>query len=219
MKKELIFWNVDTQKDFMYPNGKLPVADALSIVENLGYVTNVAKNNMFRVVNTRDWHAKEDAEISDNPDYITTYNEHCMADTDGAEYIPETAPLNPYVVGKKKENLKGLLNSLNIVLNKDKFDVFSGNANAYDVVRLLNPQAVVVYGVATNVCVNHAVLELTQQVPEVYVITNAIKHLPHLEDSYHPLYNSARKTIEAWKNAGAKMIRTFDLENIVGQYK
>ena len=43
-----------------------------------------------------------------------------------------------------------------IVIRKSKFDVFS-NPNTVPLVKLINPETVVVFGVALDVCVCHAV--------------------------------------------------------------
>ncbi len=44
----LIFWNVDTQYDFMRPDGKLYVQDAEQIEPNLEYLTRLAAERNIR---------------------------------------------------------------------------------------------------------------------------------------------------------------------------
>lgn len=79
-----IFWNVDTQFDFMRPEGKLYVQDAYKIEPNLEKLTSLAGEMNIVVVNTADWHNKNSREISDKPDWQKTFPEHCMAGSEGA---------------------------------------------------------------------------------------------------------------------------------------
>ena len=76
MSCDLIFWNVDTQYDFISDGsngnyvGKLPVPGAMDILNNLNKITSLAGTNNKRVVNTRDWHTLDSEEISESPDGI-----------------------------------------------------------------------------------------------------------------------------------------------------
>ena len=94
----LIFWDVDTQYDFMRADGKLYVPDAESIVDNLKRLTEHARAAGIQIVATADDHSVADAEISDDPDFVVTFPPHCMRDTAGQRRIPETVPRHPLVV-------------------------------------------------------------------------------------------------------------------------
>ena len=61
--KKIIFWNVDTQKDFMNPDGALYVEGAESIKPNLKKLTEFARENNIFVVNTADFHFPDDKEL------------------------------------------------------------------------------------------------------------------------------------------------------------
>ena len=54
MKK--IFFNIDTQKDFMNKDGALYVPNAESIKDNLKKLTSFAVNNKIRIFNSMDTH-------------------------------------------------------------------------------------------------------------------------------------------------------------------
>jgi nicotinamidase/pyrazinamidase len=198
MNKKTIFWNVDTQYDFMREDGKLNVKDAVLIEPNLERLTLYAENNNLKVVNTGDWHNDETAEIEVNPNYMTTFNEHCMQYTKGAEFVPATNPKDPYVLDWNAGNIdvNQVLDNRNIVLYKDEFNIFGNNGNKYadQILDILNPENVVVYGVATNVCVDQAVNGLLDRGKNVYVPLDAIKELPNL-----PL----EETLDAWQKKGA----------------
>jgi nicotinamidase-related amidase len=51
-----VFWNTDTQYDFIDKDGKLSVENAESIKPNLKKLTDFARVNNIKVVNTMDWH-------------------------------------------------------------------------------------------------------------------------------------------------------------------
>jgi nicotinamidase/pyrazinamidase len=206
MKKDLLFWNVDTQVDFIEPDGKLYAPGAEKIKPILKKLTETAKGNEIQVVNTADFHYPDSAELSDDPDFVKTFPEHCMANTPGAEYVKETQPENPLIFDWDKEylTLNEVKTRRNIVIRKDAFDVFAGSPHADKIVELIAPEKVVVYGVTTNVCVNDAVIGLSNRVKEVYVVEDAIKELPNI-----PL------PFENWKKREVKMIKFEDIKDLI----
>lgn len=206
--KKVIFWNVDTQKDFMNPDGALYIEGAESIKPNLKKLTEFANLNNIQVINTKDYHHFGDEELSDTPDFVNTFPKHCIAGSIGEEFIDETNPDNyngkmcSYLRYTKK-NPGIQLDDRNIVITKNKFDVFTGNPHTDKFLKLINPDTAVVYGVATNVCVNYAVLGLEKRGISVYVVEDAIKELPNL-----PLDEIYR----GWKN---KNISKFNVMQIL----
>ncbi len=207
--KNRIFWNVDTQIDFMRPNGKLPVQDAQHIEPTLAKLTQYAKEKSIYVVNTADWHREGDSEIDVlNPDFINTYTPHCIANTPGAEFVDATRPENAYIIdwNAKKYDVDSVKNTHNLILYKNEFDVFTGNPHADEIVAVLQPDEVIMYGVATNVCVDKAIKGLIQRGIDVTVVEDAIKHLPHLDEMNHPLYKGLEGTLADWDMLGVKRV-------------
>ncbi len=201
----VLFWNVDTQNDFVEPWGKLYVPGAELLKPVWAQITGLAQRQEIRVINTADHHYIYSAEIDEHPDMESTFPPHCMAGTLGAEYIAETAPDAPAVFNWDKEylipfNMPVLQNIRNIVIRKDAFDVFAGNRVTEKIVEALSPEVVVVYGVTTNICVNYAVIGLHRLVEKVYVVEDAIRELPNL-----PL------PFEKWQKLGVKMISSQEL--------
>jgi nicotinamidase/pyrazinamidase len=172
-----IFWNVDTQKDFMNQGWALPIPNADEIKPNLKLLTQYAKRNGIYVVNTGDWHNKKSEEISDTPDYVNIFPRHCMIQTPGAEFISETQPKNPYIIDWRDSgfNSKDILENRNLVLYKDRFSVFEGNKHTDKVLKVLAPERIIVYGVATDVCVKQVVFGLTERGYETYLVYDATK--------------------------------------------
>lgn len=227
---KIIFWNVDTQYDFMRDDeshkGLLPVPGARAIERNLKALTRLARAYGIGIVSTADWHTMQSREFSDSPDYKTTFPPHCLQGTKGASYVPATAPKNPLIIDWQKP--LGALEeaalaagasggAMEIVLYKDAFDVFAGSPSsphADRVLEILRPESAIVYGVATNVCVNFAVLGLLDRGIEVYVVGDAIKELPGL---------SLDETMRSWQAAGtrkgAHLISAHDVGSLLkGEY-
>jgi nicotinamidase/pyrazinamidase len=207
---DIIFWNVDTQYDFMRNDesfkGALPIAGAQVIEKNLEKLTKMAKMYDIDVVNTADWHTLHDVEISNTPDFKSTYPQHCMANSRGAEYIPATKPKDPQIISWQDKECRGVskyLGARNFVLYKNDFDIFKGNPHTDTLLNELNPDMVFVYGVATNVCVDYAVHGLLDRKKKVYVVTDAIKELPN-EIAATPL----EKILGLWKDRGVELIST-----------
>lgn len=205
----LLFWNVDTQIDFVYPRGKLYVPGAEDLRPQWKKLTEMAAEKSIQVVNTADYHYANSAEIDSSPDFVNTFPEHCMANTRGADYIKETDPEDPVIFDWDKEYL--ITSELfdpekfrNFIIRKDAFNVFAGNPLTSTILSYLNPATVVVYGVTTNVCVDAAVKGLIKRVKNVYVVEDAIKELPNI-----PL------PFENWQKKDVHMIETKELEKMM----
>lgn len=204
-----LFWNVDTQIDFVYPRGKLYVQDAENLRPQWKKLTRLAAKKKIRVVNTADYHYPNSAELDTNPDFETTFPEHCMANTRGADFIKETDPEDAVIFDWDKEYL--ITPELfdpdkhrNFIIRKDAFDVFSGNPATEIILKNIKLDTVVVYGVTTNVCVDAAVKGLNRKVKNVYVVTDAIKELPNL-----PL------PFSDWEKKGVQLIQVKELEKML----
>src|SRR5438094_4238061 len=107
----VIFWDVDTQYDFMHAAGKLYVPEAERIITNLQRLTNYAHGHGIRIVASADDHVMEHSEISDSPDWQSTFPAHCMRGTAGQMKIPETALRDPLVIEPARDRKSTRLNS------------------------------------------------------------------------------------------------------------
>jgi nicotinamidase/pyrazinamidase len=204
-KMKTIGCDVDTLNDFMSALGKLYVPGAETIEPSLDRAIQYLRNRDMTILHLADCHDENSRELAAKPDFMKTFPEHCMRGTWGAEFILATKPIKPYVIDwtDKSIDLERLATSKEIVLRKDYFDVFRGNPFADGVLKALAPDRVIVYGVATNVCVDFAVRGLLERGKEVYVVEDAIKDLPNIPSP-----------VEDWKSMGVRLIRTDDLYNI-----
>lgn len=209
---KIIFWNVDTQYDFMRYDksfkGALPVPNARSIEGKLKELTRLAKEHNIQVVNTADWHTMDSKEISTNPDWVKTFPAHCIINTKGAKYVPATNPKKPYIIDWRQESFDSnkVESYRNIVLYKDGVDIFRDSPHTDKVLDIIKPDRVIVYGVATNFCVNFAILGLLERGIEVYIPSDAIKELPNqpLEEILNP-----------WRKKGAVLIKTDEVHKYI----
>jgi len=170
MERKLIFWDVDTQADFMLPEGKLYVPGAEAIIPTLAGLTQWAVQHHVPVIASADAHQPDDEEFS-------LYPPHCLAGTPGQRKIPETT-LSPQLTipNRRVVELPRVKRYAQVVLEKQKFDVFT-NPNADSLlVQLMRPE-VVLYGVVTEICVAAATRGLLDRGCRVSVVEDAIHHL------------------------------------------
>ena len=175
-----VFWDVDTQADFMLPDGKLYVPGAETIADNLGRLTDFAHGSGIRIVASSDNHDPDDAELSEAPDFKDTFPPHCLRGTPGQARIPQTALSNPLLI--EPEDAANALPPLlenhagDILFHKHWFDVFT-NPHVSSVVEGLGITDVVLYGVALDVCVACAVEGLLARHPALAltVVEDAVR--------------------------------------------
>jgi len=94
---QTIFYDIDTQRDFILPDGKLHVAGGELIVPKLKALTDLAHDQKVRIVCSVDCHVPGDPMLKS---WGGPYPDHCLAGTPGAEKIDETRPLNPIYLKK-----------------------------------------------------------------------------------------------------------------------
>jgi nicotinamidase/pyrazinamidase len=202
-----ILWDVDTQVDFMLPGGKLYVRGAEETAPAMGRLVAAARGAGLVHVASADDHELTDPEISDEPDFRNTYPPHCLRGTRGAARIPETEqadplplPLVPYPPGLVPELIA---DCRELLLLKKNFDVFT-NPNAEAVLEALDPDEVIVFGVATDVCDDAAILGLLRRGRRVSFVEDAARGL----DEEHVATCTA-----AWREGGVAFTTTNDVVN------
>lgn len=204
----VVFWDVDTQYDFMQADGKLYVPGAEQIVPNLQRLTDYAHGHGIRIIASADDHVPGHRELSDQPDFRGTFPPHCMRGTPGQAKIAATALVDPLVIEPERQDPPALAARVrahrgDILFNKHWFDVFT-NDNVDTVLGALAPRTVVLYGVATDVCNKFAIEGLLQRHPEyrLFAVTDAMK----------PIDQSAQEhLLKAWSEKGVRLIETSEL--------
>jgi nicotinamidase/pyrazinamidase len=210
----LIFWDVDTSHDFMRSDGKLYVAESEEIIPALRELTNFAHTNRIPIIASADNHQLSDPEISDAPDWKVTFPPHCIRGTPGQLKIAETALRDPLVIEPELQAPAALIQQVlahrgDILVHKREFDVFS-NPNVPNLLRALEPQAIVIYGVATDFCDRYTVEGLLRHAPraELYLVTDAVRAIYPAE---------GERLIADWRDRGVRMVTLREIveENVL----
>jgi nicotinamidase-related amidase len=126
-------------------------------------------------VASADDHELTDGEISETPDFSITYPPHCLRGTRGAEKIPETAQRDPVPLALT-DVPERWLRGREFLLLKKHFDVFT-NPNADPLLARLDPDEVIVFGVATDVCDDAAIRGLLDRGRRVAFVEEASRGL------------------------------------------
>jgi nicotinamidase/pyrazinamidase len=202
-----VLWDVDTQRDFCEAGGRLfvPGADAPEVREAMRRLVGWARDEGLPHVASADDHLHADAEIADEPDFETTFPAHCLRGTRGAERIPETALLDPLPLAEAAEEPARIVALLGegreVLLHKHRLDVFT-NPNATAVIAALGVDHAVVFGVATDICVDRTVSGLLGRGIGVTVAKDACAGLD-------PERTAACRA--AWGEAGVEVRRVADI--------
>jgi nicotinamidase/pyrazinamidase len=175
-----ILWDVDTQVDFMEPAGKLYVPGAKDVAAAMERLVDAARAARLIHVASADDHELTDPEISESPDFQNTYPPHCLRGTRGAEKILETKQrdplplaLVPFPPGLIPRMIEG---RREILLLKKNFNVFT-NPNTDPLLDALDPEEIVVFGVATDVCDDAAIRGFLQRGRRVVFVEDAARGL------------------------------------------
>jgi nicotinamidase/pyrazinamidase len=196
-----LFWDVDTQHDFIHPDGKLYVPGAESIVPVLGALSDYAHRRGIRVLASADDHVPGHRELSATPDFRTTFPEHCMRGTAGQRKIPETALVDPLVIEPEQDpaiTAKLEAHDGDLLFHKHWFDVFT-NANLRPALGVLKPRRIILYGVATDVCDKYAIEGLLEHAPqaEISFVVDAARAI-------HP--DDVDELLEGWRRRGVQLV-------------
>jgi nicotinamidase/pyrazinamidase len=142
-----VFFDIDTQIDFVYPAGSLYVPGAEQILPVIGELNRRAP----LVISTMDAHSEDDPEFQ-------VYPHHCVVGT----------------TGQRKPAIT--LRDGQMIIEKQKLDCFSSPL-LRPLLSDLNADRYVVYGVVTEICVFYAAHGLLKTGKRVEVVTDAVKAL------------------------------------------
>ena len=168
----LVFVDVDTQIDFMLPDGNLYVPGAERIIPNLQRVTAYAAERGIPVVSSVDAHSPNDPEFQQFPP-------HCVKGTPGQEKLPQTLLSQRIVIPNERQELpqgERLPGIQQWILEKQTFDV-SSNVNFASLLDKLDAGQFIVFGVATEYCVRLAVKGLLERSQRVALLLDGIREI------------------------------------------
>ena len=198
VSRSVIFWDVDTQADFMLPGGKLYVPGAEKLIPNLKRLTDAARQGRVFLIGDACSHTPDDPEFARFPP-------HCVRGTAGAEIIPETYAEKRLVVRNHAGAVipEDLSNFQQVILEKQTLDVFDNPHTEKVLERVAGftdeDAEIFVYGVVTEYCVRLAAKGLLDRGRRVALVGDAVETL-NAEDG--------RKTIEELTSRGTRVITT-----------
>jgi nicotinamidase/pyrazinamidase len=192
-----VLWDVDTQVDFMLPEGKLYVRGAEETAPAMQRLVAAARAAGLVHVASADDHELTDDEISESPDFQTTYPPHCLRGTRGARKVPETEQLDPVPITLEQLPERYLAGREFLLLKKN-FDVFT-NPNTERLLQHLEPDEIVVFGVATDVCDDAAIRGFVERGLSVRFVEDAARGLDESRVS---------TCTAAWRDAGVRFSTT-----------
>jgi nicotinamidase/pyrazinamidase len=163
-----VFFDIDTQIDFLFPAGALYVPGAERILPAIERLNRFAVEHGIPVVSTTCAHNENDGEFKSWP-------AHCVVGTTGqlkpcSTLVGKTAVI-PNVPGDVE-----IAGAQQIILEKSQLDLFT-NPNIGQLLDKLQADHYVVYGVVTEYCVKFAAMGLLATKKPVTLITDAIETL------------------------------------------
>ncbi len=145
-----VFFDIDTQIDFVYPAGALYVPGVEKILPVIAQLNRKAPT----VISTMDAHSENDPEFQ-------IYPHHCVVGTVGQQKAAAT------LIEKREQQ---------IIIEKQTLDCFS-NSKLLPLLAELGAERYVVYGVVTEICVRLALFGLLKTGKRVELVTDAVKAL------------------------------------------
>jgi len=203
VSRDFIFWEVDLQRDFVMPGGRLYVPGAEKLLPNIRKLTDAARQGKVLLVSSGDFHLPNDPEFKSFPP-------HCMRGDSGSELVPEAitdkvARVENTAAAQLPEDLSKYQQ---ILLEKQTLDVFQTRHADALVNRLGTRPEFVVFGVVTEFCVSCAVKGLLERGRRVAVVTDAIETLKR---------ENGDSSIKEWQQMGTRLTTTDQaLSGLVG---
>ena len=148
-RMKTVFFDIDTQIDFVYPSGALYVPGAEHILPVVGQLNRHAPF----LISTMDAHSQDDPEFQ-------IYPHHCVVGT----------------TGQRKPAITLLNDPRQFILEKQQLDCFS-SPRLEPLLAQLDADRYVVYGVVTEICVRCAAFGLLKTGKPVEIVTDAVKAL------------------------------------------
>ncbi|HZP62115.1 MAG TPA: isochorismatase family protein [Terriglobales bacterium] len=194
VSRKVIFWEVDTQKDFMLPGGALYVPGAEILLPKIRALTHPARDNRAFLVSHGCFHTPNDPEFKQFPP-------HCVRGTPGCEYVPEAlADKVLRIPNDASAKLPpDLFQYQQILMEKQTLNIFETRHADVVVQKLPRDANFIVFGVVTEYCVAFAAKGLLQRGRRVSVVQDAIETL-------NP--NDGQKAVSDLRALGAELITT-----------
>jgi nicotinamidase/pyrazinamidase len=196
ISRSVVFWEVDTQMDFMLPGGKLYVPGAERLLPNIRKLTDAARQGRVFLVSHGCFHAKDDPEFQ-------TFPPHCIKGTEGSAFVPEALTDRVVTVPNDATAVvpRDISKYQQVLLEKQTLDIFQSRHVGKLLKQMGDDVEFVVFGVVTEYCVRFAAKGLLDRGRRVSVVQDAIETLK-AEDG--------ERTVAELKNLGARFLTASD---------
>jgi len=161
-----IFFDVDTQLDFVFPAGALAVPGAENIVGNLEKLTRFAASHSHQIISTADAHTEDDPEFK-------IWKPHCVAGTVGQQKCAVTLLPKYQTLSSQVQDFGSVPQ---MIVEKQMLDCFT-NPNLRPLLKFLAADRYVLYGVVSEYCVQCAAFGLLDTGARVELVSDAIQTL------------------------------------------
>lgn len=178
-----VYFDIDTQMDFMTPSGALAVPGAERLIPAIAAMNRRAWERGEVVVSTADAHAENDAEFR-------VWPAHCVKGTWGQAKPEQTLNRERAVVANEAGS--AIVDAPQYVVEKQALDCFT-NVRLRELLERLKAERYVVYGVVTEYCVRCAVMGLLGTGARVEMAADGVIALNE---------GDGRKTVEEFVGAG-----------------
>lgn len=197
-----LFFDVDTQVDFIEPDGALYVPAAETLKPKFKQLIRFARLHEIPVWGSVDAHTDDDSELIRNKG---PFPDHCMQNSNGQKKIPETDPHDPVWINNRHYTdtelsiIKKHVDEL--YFEKQSYNMFD-NPNLEKLAKIFS--TVVVFGVATDYCVLAAVIGFRKMNKTVIVVEDAIKPVS---------IEGEQKALKEMQASGAIFVKTDTIVN------
>jgi nicotinamidase/pyrazinamidase len=149
-----VFFDVDTQNDFVLPAGALYVPGAERIISVAGRLNQFAADRGHRLISTVDAHTENDPEFR-------TWRPHCVLGTYGQQKLSNTMVATGQTIFPKVTMNAFASGEMDVLLDA------------------IGAERYFVYGVVAEICVDAVVRGLVRRRggAGIYVVTDAVRHL------------------------------------------
>jgi nicotinamidase/pyrazinamidase len=180
ISQKTIFWQVDAQRDFMLPGGKLYVPGAEKILPNINRLVEAVRQGRVFLISSADAHNPNDPELREWPP-------HCLKGSSGADLVAEASAPNQLIIpNEAKIAVPQDLGAYHqLILQKNTLDVFD-NPHTDALLKRFSSSGsptfgphpeFVVFGVATDYCVQRTAEGLLRRGQRVAIVTDAVRSI------------------------------------------
>lgn len=183
-----VFFDVDTQIDFLFPAGALFVPGTDRLIKRFAALNYWAASQHIPVISTVDAHSENDVEFRSWP-------HHCVVGTVG-QGKPQRLLLDKRTTIASSAGAWDVDGVEQILLEKQTIDCFT-NENLVPLLDKLQADRCVVYGVVTEICVEKAAFGLLNNGRQVEIVSDAIAHIDK---------DKAEAMLQAFQARGGKLV-------------